>query len=77
MYTKERLQTLKMKLTFQVNTEDMALAIDQAASAVDLKSEDLEQDGEEKDPLLSILPECDRDVSINDVLVKDKMLLCQ
>lgn len=52
----------------------MALAIDQAASAVDLKSEDLEQDGEEKDPLLSILPECDRDVSINDVLVKDKML---
>lgn len=74
MYTKERLQTLKMKLTFQVNTEDMALAIDQAASAVDLKSEDLEQDGEEKDPLLSILPECDRDVSINDVLVKDKML---
>lgn len=74
MYTKERLQTLKMQLTFQVNTEDMALAIDQAASAVDLKSEDLEQDGEEKDPLLSILPECDRDVSINDVLVKDKML---
>lgn len=74
MYTKEHLQTLKMQLTFQVNTEDMALAIDQAASAVDLKSEDLEQDGEEKDPLLSILPECDRDVSINDVLVKDKML---
>lgn len=52
----------------------MAVAIDQAASAVDLKSEDLEHGAEEKNPLLSILPECDRDVSINGILFKDKML---
>lgn len=66
--TKKAKQYVNRRKQYQVNTEDMALAIDQAASAVDLKSEDLEQDGEEKDPLLSILPECDRDASnIEDV----------
>ncbi|XP_063612583.1 DNA-directed RNA polymerase I subunit RPA49-like [Penaeus indicus] len=66
--TKKAKQYVNRRKQYQVNTEDMALAIDQAASAVDLKSEDLEQGVEEKNPLLSILPECDRDaLSIEDV----------
>lgn len=66
--TKKAKQYVNRRKQYQVNTEDMAVAIDQAASAVDLKSEDLEHGAEEKNPLLSILPECDRDaLNIEDV----------